>query len=281
MWSAALYQGDAHADAGPGAGGSDRDSSALDGFLLRPGIDVLSGRPSPWLRATGRRLGRRDHVLCRVDPLHRRRGATELAGVDRMAIGRSRRTRGVVVRDRPVRRDAFFNVTTYQAMQVALTSSDYDRLVWRPDWRGSICFLVSGAIAYRASPRRAWHGWLPARGSEGWWQPAVNLLGCIFFGISAVAGYVVPSTGSMIDLAAANWNTSLGAACFLACALDTFHAGRAERRRRAERCANSSTARVRSRASDRLAAREPRCQFAALLCGGDSTGMQGLRAAIA
>jgi len=44
-------------------------------------------------------------------------------------------------------------------------------------------------------------------------------LGCIFFGISAVAGYVVPAHGSMIDLAAANWNTSLGAACFLACAL--------------------------------------------------------------
>ena len=120
----------------------------------------------------------------------------------------------------------FFNVTTYQAMHTVLTSSEYDKLVWRPDWRGSICFLVSGAIAYRASPRRAWHGWLPARGSEGWWQPAVNLLGCIFFGISAVAGYVVPSTGSMIDLAAANWNTSLGAACFLACALDTFHTGR-------------------------------------------------------
>jgi hypothetical protein len=58
------------------------------------------------------------------------------------------------------------------------------------------------------------------RGGAGWWQPAVNLLGCIFFGISAVAGYVVPSTGSMVDLAAANWNTSLGAACFLACALD-------------------------------------------------------------
>ena len=48
----------------------------------------------------------------------------------------------------------FFNVTTYQAMHVALTSSDYDKLVWRPDWRGSICFLVSGAIAYAASPRR-------------------------------------------------------------------------------------------------------------------------------
>ena len=121
----------------------------------------------------------------------------------------------------------FFNVTTYQAMHVALTSSEYDRLVWRPDWRGSICFLVSGAIAYRASPRHRWHGWLPARGGEGWWQPAVNLLGCVFFGISAVAGYVVPSTGSVLDLAAANWNTSLGAACFLACAIDTLRTGKA------------------------------------------------------
>ncbi|HET9937493.1 MAG TPA: hypothetical protein VFQ28_01795 [Gaiella sp.] len=120
----------------------------------------------------------------------------------------------------------FFNVTTYEALDVALTSSDYDRLVWRPDWRGSICFLVSGAIAYAASPRRGRLGWRPARG-DGWWQPAVNLLGCVFFGISAVAGYVVPSTGSIVDLAAANWNTSLGAACFLACALDTLRTGRA------------------------------------------------------
>lgn len=120
----------------------------------------------------------------------------------------------------------FFNVTTYQAMHTAVTSSEYDKLVWRPDWRGSVCFLVSGAIAYRASPRRRWHGWLPASGGVGWWQPAVNLLGCIFFGISAIAGYVVPSTGSVLDLAAANWNTTLGAACFLACALDTLHTGR-------------------------------------------------------
>ena len=115
----------------------------------------------------------------------------------------------------------FFNVTTYQAMHTALTSPEYNRLVWRPDWRGSICFLVSGAIAYRASPRRGRHGWRPVRTGAGWWQPLVNLLGCVFFGISAVAGYVVPATGSMLSQAAANWNTSLGAACFLACALGT------------------------------------------------------------
>jgi GrpB-like predicted nucleotidyltransferase (UPF0157 family) len=123
----------------------------------------------------------------------------------------------------------FFNATTYRALHTSLSDSDYDRLVWRPDAFGSICFLVSGFIAYRASHRR---GWLPARGGPGWWMPAVNLLGCIFFGISAVAGYVVPSRGSVLDLAAANWNTSLGAACFLACALPGLRSRQARSRSR-------------------------------------------------
>ena len=53
-----------------------------------------------------------------------------------------------------------------------------------------------------------------------WWsaaiQFAVNLAGCVFFMISAIASYVIPDTGSVLALAAANWNTALGAACFLA-----------------------------------------------------------------
>jgi hypothetical protein len=118
----------------------------------------------------------------------------------------------------------FFNRTTFRALQTAISSPAYNRLVWRPDVLGSICFLISGAIAYLASPR---HGWRPAREGPGWWQPAVNLLGCIFFGISAIAGHAVPSTGSMLDLAAANWTTSLGAACFLACALATLFGAQA------------------------------------------------------
>jgi hypothetical protein len=100
----------------------------------------------------------------------------------------------------------FFNVSTFLAVHTALTDPQYDRLVWRPDAFGSVCFLVSGVIAYRAAEQR-------------WWPPGVNLLGCVFFGISAVAGFVVPASGSEVDLAAANWNTSMGAACFLACAL--------------------------------------------------------------
>jgi hypothetical protein len=115
----------------------------------------------------------------------------------------------------------FFNITTFRALQTALSDPSYDRLVWRPDAFGSAWFLISGLIAYVASPR---HGTWPLRSGRGWWQPAVNLLGCVFFGISAVAGYVVPSHGSILDLAAANWNTGLGAACFLACALATLRA---------------------------------------------------------
>ena len=117
----------------------------------------------------------------------------------------------------------FFNVTTYRALETAVSSAGYDRLVWRPDAFGSICFLISGAIAYRFSARR---GWLPERSGPGWWEPGINLLGCVFFGFSAIAGYVVPSSGSVLDLAAANVNTSLGAACFLACALATLRSGR-------------------------------------------------------
>jgi hypothetical protein len=105
----------------------------------------------------------------------------------------------------------FFNVTTFLALSTALSNPRYDRLVWRPDAFGSVCFLVSGAIGFAAAERR-------------WWPPAINLLGCVLFGISAIAGYVVPATGSMLDLAAANWNTAAGAACFFACALPGLRA---------------------------------------------------------
>ena len=105
-----------------------------------------------------------------------------------------------------------FNVSTYDALQEDLTAHQEDRLIWTPDLVGSICFLVSGAIAYRVCTGP---GWRPARRDRAWVMAAVNLLGCILFGVSAVGAYIVPDTGSILDLAAANWGTSLGALCFL------------------------------------------------------------------
>jgi hypothetical protein len=48
---------------------------------------------------------------------------------------------------------------------------------------------------------------------------AVNLAGCVLFMGSAIASYVIPETGSVLDLAAANWSTGLGALCFFVGAL--------------------------------------------------------------
>jgi hypothetical protein len=62
----------------------------------------------------------------------------------------------------------------------------------------------------------------------------VNLLGCVLFGVAAVAGYVVPAEGSALDLGAANWTTAAGAACFLACAVGTLATARPRDLRRSE-----------------------------------------------
>jgi hypothetical protein len=104
-----------------------------------------------------------------------------------------------------------FNVDTFRALQTGIDDTHYNRLVWTPDALGSICFLVSGYLAYvevRGSP-------LCRRRSLEWCIAAVNLLGCVAFGISAVAGFVVPSTGSVLDLAWANGFTAFGGLCFL------------------------------------------------------------------
>jgi YrhK-like protein len=109
-----------------------------------------------------------------------------------------------------------FNVTTFEAMQDGLSAGQEKRLVWAPNFLGSAAFLVSGLLAYRVANRarlRSGH-----RDRE-WTMATVNLAGCVFFGISAVASYIVPSTGSILDLAAANWTTGLGALCFLAGAI--------------------------------------------------------------
>ena len=112
----------------------------------------------------------------------------------------------------------FFNVTTYQAMHTALTSPEYDRArlaarLARVDLLprlGRDCLPRFGTSRVVA---RAWRRGLVAAGSE----PArLRLLRNL-----RRRRLLVPSTGSMLDQAAANWSTSLGAACFLACALDT------------------------------------------------------------
>ncbi len=111
----------------------------------------------------------------------------------------------------------FFNLSTFHALQDGLSAQETNRLVWAPDVLGSVCFLVSGALAYSATigPHLLPARWRPVAEDPAWSMAAVNLAGCVLFGVAAIASYVVPSTGSVLALAPANWGTALGGLCFL------------------------------------------------------------------
>jgi hypothetical protein len=110
----------------------------------------------------------------------------------------------------------FFNVNTFNAMKTGLDVHETNRLVWAPDVFGCACFLVASYLAY---VEVGGHGVRRQTRTTEWWIAAVNLAGSVAFGVSAIASFVVPKTGSILDLGAANFTTALGALGFLAGAL--------------------------------------------------------------
>lgn len=104
-----------------------------------------------------------------------------------------------------------FNVSTGFALVESLDTQQANRLIWSPDVFGSIAFLWSSWLAF-AAVRASWHGH-PRRGAT-WATASLNLLGSIFFGISAIGAYIVPDTGDLLNIIWANAGTFLGAVCF-------------------------------------------------------------------
>ena len=109
----------------------------------------------------------------------------------------------------------FFNGTTFWAITIALSNSQYDKVVWRPDFYGSILFLVSSAFAILALGR-IWR-WRPREAA--WWVAWLNMLGSIAFMASAIGAFVIPRTDSAVDLTIADRGTLVGAVCFFVGAL--------------------------------------------------------------
>ncbi|TML06615.1 MAG: hypothetical protein E6G41_06485 [Actinobacteria bacterium] len=107
----------------------------------------------------------------------------------------------------------FFNVNTFAGMQEGLTTRQELLRVWTPDIVGSICFLVASELAYA----EVCHAWLCFKDrTRSWWIAALNMLGSIAFGVSAVTSLIVPSTDEPVSAAIANAGTTVGALCFLA-----------------------------------------------------------------
>jgi hypothetical protein len=100
----------------------------------------------------------------------------------------------------------FFNVTTFFGMYHHFSTHTSNLLVWSPDAFGSTCFLVSSVLAEIA----VLHAALQVRRSA-----TLNLIGSVAFGISAIAGYVVPDTDELVNAALATSMTLVGALCFL------------------------------------------------------------------
>jgi hypothetical protein len=105
----------------------------------------------------------------------------------------------------------YFNLNTFRALEQGLTAVQQDLRIWTPDFLGSICFLVSSylsVLSYCHKPLCL------CRDARDWWVAAVNLLGSVFFLLAALAAYVRPTTGDLLDASLANTGTLLGGVCF-------------------------------------------------------------------
>ena len=105
-----------------------------------------------------------------------------------------------------------FNVSTWSALETSLSTTQVHRRVWAPDAFGSVCFLVASYLAYLevcGAPACRPHRSLPR------WIAAVNLLGSVAFGVSAISSYVLLATGNELDMTVTNVTTAAGAFCFL------------------------------------------------------------------
>jgi hypothetical protein len=118
-----------------------------------------------------------------------------------------------------------FNLSTGAAVWAHAVLAER-RYVWVPDATGSLFFLISGALTMVAVTAAA--GPLEFR-SRDWLAGAVNLIGCVAFGISAAAAFVRP-TGVTADELLANAGTCVGAICFLVAALIELPRRRGRRR---------------------------------------------------
>ena len=104
-----------------------------------------------------------------------------------------------------------FNVNTFEAMHTNLLTTQINHLVWVPDMIGSACFLIASSLAWFEVVHSIW-SWKPQ--SISWWVVALNMIGSVAFGVSAVSAYTLPATGQFVNVVLVNLGTFVGAVCF-------------------------------------------------------------------
>lgn len=105
----------------------------------------------------------------------------------------------------------FFNVNTFRAMSDSISAAETNRLVWAPDFFGSISFLVASHLAWLIVCGSIW---CVQRNNSDWWIAVLNYVGSIFFMLSATAAFTLPTTGEEVNITFVNVATLIGALCF-------------------------------------------------------------------
>lgn len=105
----------------------------------------------------------------------------------------------------------FFNINTFRAGFGDVPAGDVNQLVWAPDFYGSVAFLIASHLAWLSVCGRLWR---VDRTSADWWVAAVNYIGSIFFMLSAIAAFTIPTTGDVVNITIVNLGTFAGAVCF-------------------------------------------------------------------
>ena len=106
----------------------------------------------------------------------------------------------------------FFNIDTFRAMSDSISAAETNRLVWAPDFFGSIAFLVASHLAWLIVCGGIW---CVQRNNSDWWIAVLNYVGSIFFMLSAIAAFTLPTTGEEVNVTLVNAATLSGALCFL------------------------------------------------------------------
>jgi len=109
-----------------------------------------------------------------------------------------------------------FNVSTFFAIAGNIDPETFKNLVWRPDFVGSICFIVASVLAVRATTHRE-SLWDPE--ARNWWSTWLNMGGSVAFMISAIFAWSNPSTGEALNTDLVNLGTFVGAVGFFAAAV--------------------------------------------------------------
>jgi hypothetical protein len=105
----------------------------------------------------------------------------------------------------------FFNASTLAALAHNASVQEQDRHVWRPDIFGSTLFLIASAFGILAVG--TFWSWRPR--SVAWWIAWLNMIGSLLFMSSALASFVLPSSGSVVNLRVDVAGTLFGALFFL------------------------------------------------------------------